>query len=208
MKKFTFLSILALGALVMVGGVTVADNHKPKAKIGEKAPDFTLPDLDGDKVSLSDLTEDDQYVILEWMNPDCPFCTRVHKKGLVNRMLKKVDKLTEGNFVHVEINSTHYMGTEKTRKYLKKHGVSSTALMDKSGKVGKMYGAKTTPHMYVIDPEGILQYKGAFDNDKDGKIPVEKKDNYVINAVKQLVNGEDVSPTHVKPWGCSVKYKN
>lgn len=209
MKRDQFLIAVVLGFLTLVGGVTFADHHKSKAKIGEKAPDFTLPNLEGEKVSLSDYTdtEKDQYVILEWMNPDCPFCTRVHKKGLVNRMLKKVNELTDGKVVHIEINSTHYMGPEKTKKYLEKHGVDSMALMDKSGKVGHMYGAKTTPHMFVIDPDGILRYKGAFDNDKKGKVPVEKKNNFVVNAVKQLVNGKEVSPNHVKPWGCSVKYE-
>ncbi len=209
MRNIRVLPVLALLVLPLLVGTSVADHHKNKAKIGEKAPNFTLPNLEGEKVSLSDYTETDkeQIVILEWINPDCPFCTRVHEKGLVNRMLKKVNKITDGNVVHLEINSTHYMGPKKTGEYLKEHGVQSTALMDKSGKVGHMYNAKTTPHMYVIDSEGILRYQGAFDDDPDGEIPVKKKENYVVNAVRQIVNGEEVSPQKVKPWGCSVKYE-
>ncbi len=214
MNTFRTLLIAALALLPLIGGPAVADHHKKgeekgkkTAKLGEKAPDFTLKNLDGEKVSLSDHTSKDQIVILEWMNPDCPFCTRVHKSGLVSDMLEKVDKLTDGNFVHIEINSTHYMGPEKTRKYLEKHGVSSTALMDKSGKVGHMYDAKTTPHMYVIDQDGVLRYRGAFDNSPKGKKSPSERENYVIKAVKHIVNGNDVSPQKVKPWGCSVKYK-
>lgn len=207
MRNYQLLIALVLGISTLIGGLTVADHHKSKAKVGEKAPDFTLPTLDGEKVSLSDFTEQEQFVILEWINPDCPFCTRVHKEGLVNRMKKKLNKLTYGNVVHIEINSTHYMGAKKTKKYHEKHGISSIALMDKKGKVGHMYGAKTTPHMYVIDPDGVLRYKGAFDNDKDGNMSVQEKENYVVNAVRQIVEGEEVSPKNVKPWGCSVKYE-
>ncbi len=211
MKTVKLLFVLLVGVCVLGTTGIHADHHKnskeeKKAELGEKAPDFTLPNLNGDNVSLSDYLEKEQYIILEWMNPDCPFCTRVHKSGLVNKMLEKVNKLTDGNVVHIEINSTHYMGTEKTGEYLKEHGVTSTALMDNSGKVGHLYDAKTTPHMYVIDKKGILRYRGAFDNDVKGKKPADETTNYVVNAVRQLVNGDEVSPKKTKPWGCSVKY--
>jgi len=211
MKRLHVLCVALMTLFVIACGTTNADHHKnkkedKKAKLGEKAPDFTLPNLEGKKVSLSDYTKKDQYVILEWMNPDCPYCTRVHKSGIVNRMLENVRKLTDGNVVHIEINSTHYMGPEKTGKYLKEHGVQSTALMDKSGKVGRLYDAKTTPHMYVIDKKGILRYRGAIDDDVKGRKSPDERTNYVVNAIKQLTSGKDVGPNKTKPYGCSVKY--
>lgn len=201
---------------LLAGCSSTADDTRDKgtesapehATVGKKAPNFTLPNLEGKKVSLYDyLNKDDvKYVVLEWMNPDCPYCTRVHESGIVGDMLENVRNMTDGKVVHLEINSTHYMSPEKTKKYLKEHGIESTALMDNSGKVGKTYRAKTTPHMFVIDQEGIIRYAGAIDNDVKGKKPPEDTVNYVVKAIKHLENGKDVSPKKTKPYGCSVKY--
>lgn len=219
-----YIMFLVVGLLTVSGAVVFSmaqdsnsDQQNKKAEVGKKAPDFTLKTVDGDEVTLSDYhrkTDDDgnvvrkgKIVVLQWINPDCPYCRRVHSSGLVNEMVKNLKKVTD-DVVHLEISSTHYMGPKKIKKYQKEHDIDAPALLDRDGTVGKTYGAKTTPHMYVIDRRGVLRYQGAFDNDVRGKKKEDKRKNYVVNAVKQLEKEEkDVSPNKTKPYGCSVKYK-
>lgn len=196
-----FLPLLGLVAMMNAALAIATPSADDTAKVGEAAPEFTLTDADGKEYSLSDYKG--RIVVLQWINPDCPVCRRVSSAGLVGKMSKQLKKI-DGELVHLAINSTHYMDGETSAKYLKQHKLKSPALIDQDGTVGKLYGARTTPHMFVIDKEGILRYQGAFDSDPNGK----KKDvtNYVINAVQQITNGETVTPDFMKPYGCSVKY--
>lgn len=173
-----------------------------KAKIGQAAPNFTLKTTDGKDWSLSDAKG--KVVVLEWINPECPVCVRVMKDGIVANTIKGC-KEQFGDVVYVAINSSaaRPSSLDGTAAYMKEHKVEIPALLDKEGSVGQMYGAKTTPHCFVIDAKGVLVYQGAIDNSDKG----DGKMNYVVNAVTQLKKGESVSPSETRPFGCSVKYK-
>ncbi|MFN5496431.1 MAG: redoxin family protein [bacterium] len=180
-----------------------AESSFARAKVGEAAPNFTLKTTDGKEWSLSDAKG--KVVVLEWINPECPVCVRVMKDGTVANTIKAVTE-QYSDVVYVAINSSaaRPSSLEGTAAYMKEHKVEIPALLDSDGAVGLMYGAKTTPHCYVIDANGKLVYQGAIDNNDgrgDGKM------NYVVNAVTQLKKGESVSPSETKPYGCSVKYK-
>jgi hypothetical protein len=145
-----------------------------------------------------------KIVVLQWINPDCPVCRRVHSTGLVTAMRKRLDTITPG-VVHLAINSTHYMEPSVGEAYLKTHKVAAPVLIDRDGKVGHLYGAKRTPHLYVIDAEGVLRYQGAIDDDQRGD-KGDQATNYVVNAVQQIVAGETVAPDITRSYGCTVKY--
>lgn len=196
-----FLPLLGLIAMMSATMTFAASSADVSAKVGEAAPDFTLTDANGKEYSLSDYKG--RIVVLQWINPDCPVCRRVSSSGLVGKMSKQLKKI-DGELVHLAINSTEEMTAKTSLNYLKKHHIDATALSDQDGTVGKLYGARTTPHLFVIDKEGVLRYQGAFDSDPNGK----KKDvtNFVTNAVQQIANGETVTPDYMKPYGCSVKY--
>ena len=168
------------------------------AKIGAPAPAFTLKDTAGKDVSLADFKG--KVVVLEWMNPDCPVCREKMEDGSVAKMMAD-SKAIDPNVVFLFINSTHYMADKPASSgdYLTKNKVQAAALIDGDGAVGKAYGAKTTPHCYVIAADGTLAYDGAID-DKGST-------NYVVSAVKALKDGKPVSPATTKAYGCSVKYK-
>ena len=172
------------------------------AKVGEAAPNFTLKTADGKDWSLSDAKG--KVVVLEWVNPNCPVCVRVSSDGTVANTVKGC-KDQYPDMVYVAINSSAAQpdSLEATGSYLAKHKLELPALLDADGKVGLMYGAKTTPHCYVIDAAGVLVYQGAIDDNQSGS----GKTNYVVNAVTQLKAGEKVSPSETKPYGCGVKYK-
>lgn len=204
-NRSSFLSMIGLAALMSAAAAFAAPapgtGTEAKAKVGEAAPNFTLDDVNGKSHSLSDYKG--KIVILQWINPDCPICTRVSKTGLVTKMARDC-KAIDKDIVHLAINSTEDMPGSTSAKYLKKHKIKALALIDGDGKVGHLYGARTTPHIFVIDAEGILRYQGAIDDDpRGGK---EDATNYVVNAVRQITSGETVSPDYVKSYGCSVKY--
>ncbi len=206
-NRCSFLSTIGLAALMSTAVAFAAPapgaeaSAEAKAKVGEAAPNFTLDDANGKSHSLSDYKG--KIVILQWINPDCPICRRVSKAGLVTKMAKECKALNK-DIVHLAINSTAGMPGSTSAKYLKKHKIKALALIDGDGKVGHRYGARTTPHIFVIDAEGILRYQGAIDDDpRGGK---EDATNYVVNAVRQISSGETVSPDYVKSYGCSVKY--
>lgn len=198
MKTAWIVPVVAL--LVLGGAMAHADDT---AVVGKPAPDFTLKDTDGNDVRLSDFAG--KIVILQWINKDCPVCRRVMNKGLTTTMLKNLKGLDE-NVTWLAIDTTHYMKPKDTAAYLEKHGMPGKGLMDPDGAVGRLYGAKTTPHLYVIDAKGILRYSGAINDDRRGRRGSDAK-NYAVNAVKQIVAGEEVSPSTTRPYGCSVKFK-
>lgn len=194
-------------ALILAWGGSAAvpadeGTEEPKAKVGKPAPDFTLPDTDGNPVTLSSFRN--RIVILQWVNPGCPVCKRVFTTGLVKRMLSEVRTVAE-DAVFLPISTTPQMTPEKIAAYLKENGVEAKGLMDNEGKVGRLYNARTTPHLFVIDKEGVLRYQGAIDNDPAGQKP--DAENYVVKAVKALVAGQPVAPETTPPYGCTVKYK-
>jgi len=167
-------------------------------KLGAPAPDFTLKDQRGATVTLSALKG--KTVVLEWTNPGCPFVVRHYKA-------KTMTQLAQANpeVVWLTINSSYFTQDADNAKWADKEGVK-VVLNDASGEVGKRYGARTTPHMYVIDAEGKLAYQGAIDDDPYGEKATPL--NYVAEALKALKAGGSPKVNETKPYGCSVKYKS
>lgn len=187
------------------------DQTTPKemetAKIGEAAPDFTLTDLDGKTHKLSDYKG--KIIILEWFNPECPFVVHQYNEGPIKSMGKELAK--DDGYVWLAINSgapgMQGAGKEKNQNYHKQWDIPYPILLDEDGKVGRMYEAKTSPHMYVINADGVLVYHGAIDNAPMGRVRGDgEKVNYVQRAIDALKAGETISPDTTRPYGCSVKY--
>ncbi|MFH1725321.1 MAG: thioredoxin family protein [Elusimicrobiota bacterium] len=209
--RLNVLRPLAAAALVAgLIGYGCAEKAAFKAvKIGEPAPEFTLPDATGKPVSLSEA--EGKYVVLEWHNLGCPFVKKHYGGGNMQALQKRFTK--KGVLWYSIISSAPgkqgFMEPKQAREHFKKVGGSPTAvLLDPDGKVGRLYGAKTTPHMYVIDPKGVLRYNGAID-DIASADPDDVKDskNYVAAALESLMEGGAVDEPLTRPYGCSVKYK-
>jgi len=191
-------SILSLTALA--GGATV----------GAAAPDFTLKDLDGKQVKLSDYKG--KVVVLEWFNPGCPYVKAAHTKGSLK---DTAQRQTKNGVVWLAINSgapgKQGAGVDTNREGKKTFGLDHPVLLDESGQAGRAYGATNTPHMFVIDKNGTLVYAGAIDNSPDGEgaSPTGGKlINYVDAALEDVAAGRPVKTSNTKAYGCSVKYGN
>ena len=206
MQKIIF-AALCLGALL---GITVsAQNTAPaSAMIGQPAPNFTLQGGDGKSHSLADYKG--KFVVLEWTNPNCPFVHKFYDSGAMQKLQKKE---TAKGVVWLRINSsaigkTDYQTASDLASYEKKNHVASTAsLLDPDGQVGHTYGARTTPHMFVINPKGVLIYAGGIDN-KPSPNPADiaTAKNYVTAALSEAMAGKPVTTPTAQPYGCSVKY--
>ena len=167
-----------------------------------KAPDFTLTDHNGKEVQLSKLRG--HVVVLEWFNYDCPF-VKAHYNETRHTMRDLAAKYADKNVVWLIINSTHYTTVEANKTWAEQHQLKQPILLDTDGKVGKLYGAKTTPHLFIVDAAGQIVYQGAIDNAPLGKKP-EKYINYVDQALSELTAAKTVTTQKTKPYGCSVKY--
>lgn len=176
-----------------------------RAELGKPAPDFELVDLDGKTVKLSDHAG--KIVVLEWFNPDCPFVKRNHEQGPLKDLAKRV---RDKGVVFLAINSgapgKQGHGKEANVAGRDRHGIDYPILLDESGAVGKAYGAKATPHMYVVDAKGVLVYAGAIDNAPDGDPDDGKLVDHVSQAIEDLSAGRPVATPETKAYGCSVKY--
>ena len=176
--------------------------------VGQPAPDFSLPDTQGQTRSLSDYKG--KFVVLEWANHDCPFVRKQYDSGNMQSLQKAY---TEKGVVWLTIGSSApgkqgNFSPESWNELTQKKGASPSAvLLDPKGEVGRLYEAQTTPHMYIINPEGNLVYQGAIDSiastDTDD---VPKADNYVRSALDEAMNGKSVTNSNTKSYGCSVKY--
>lgn len=176
--------------------------------VGSPAPDFTLTDASGNPVSLSSFKG--KNVVLEWFNPGCPFVKKFYSNGDMQRFQSKV--VSEGG-VWLTINSSAagkqgHIAQDKAKEVSSESGLKSTALLlDSNGAVGKTFGARTTPHMFVIDAKGTLVYDGAIDSEASTEPDdISGATNYVLAAIDTLKSGGTVSPASTEPYGCSVKY--
>jgi peroxiredoxin len=165
--------------------------------------DFTLKDLDGNSVALSDFKG--KIVVLEWTNYDCPF-VKAHYTPETMTTAKLARKYADSDVVWLTINSTHYATAESTKKWAEPLNLPQTILMDADGKAGKLYGAVTTPHIFILDSNGDLAYQGALDNAPLGKVQGDTYVNYADQAVAELTAGKPVTVKQTTPYGCSVKY--
>ena len=194
--------------LALTLAVSVLINAHAEFEVGKPAPDFTLKDTSGKEHKLSDLKG--KFVVLEWINFGCPFV----KKHYDSQNMQKLQKAATGkDVVWLSVCSSGpgkqgNLPPAEAAAASKAYGSSATAyLIDEEGTVGKLYGAKTTPNMFVINPEGVLIYKGAID-DQTSPDPssVEGAKNYVELALNEASSGKPVTTPSTKPYGCAVKY--
>jgi hypothetical protein len=178
------------------------------AKVGDAAPDFSAPDLEGKPVKLSDYRG--KFVVLEWTNPECPYVRRHYNSGNMPALQKE---LGAKDIVWLTVNSTNQSSSEfKTPQQMakwmgEKNAAPRATLIDKDSKVGKLYDARTTPHMYIIDPKGRLIYAGAIDDRRWATESMTRgANNHVRAALGEALAGKPVSVASTSPYGCTVKY--
>lgn len=200
--KMTAVSVVALAAFCgLLYQQTIAQSAgDAKAEVGKAAPDFKLKDIFGKEFTLSEFKG--KIVVLEWVNQECPVTRRVHDQKIVPETYAKY---AEKGVVWLGIDTTAGMTPERNRVYAAQRGLAFPILHDTDGKVGRTYGAQTTPHMYVIDKDGKLVYNGAIDDDQQGQ-DKDGRTCYVGNAIEALLKGEEVQPNRTRPYGCTVKY--
>lgn len=174
-----------------------------EVNIGDDAPAFSLIDENGKEVRLADFSG--KTVVLEWVNPDCPFVKRHYQKGTMQNL---ANEFSDKEVVWLAINSTHYMDRDENKAFADKFELSFPVLNDAAGAVGQAYGAKTTPHIFVVNGEGKVVYAGGIDDDSYGDKPADERQQYVQKALSALVEGKEPDPASTKPYGCSVKYKS
>ena len=203
MLRRTLLTTAAASAL----GLATHAHAAPA--VGQKAPDFTLTDTSGKTVRLSDFKG--KHVVLEWVNPGCPYVRKHYDSANMQGTQKEATAL---GVVWLAINSTEsasydYLSAPKLARWMTDQKATPTVtLMDEDGKAGQAYGARTTPHMYIVNPQGTLIYAGGIDSipssrQEDVKAAV----NYVKQGVRQALAGQPLSNPTTRPYGCSVKYK-
>ncbi len=199
---------VACVGLVLVVSWGVTAQAAEGVAVGAEAPDFSLIDSNEQARSLSEF--EGQFVVLEWFNHDCPFVGKHYGSGNMQALQRTY---TEQGVAWLSINSSapgkqEHLTLEQARRLTEEKGAAPTAvLLDPEGTVGRRYGAKTTPHMFIIDPEGVLVYQGAIDDTpstNQADIPTAK--NYVQLALDAVLAGEPIAEASTKPYGCSVKY--
>ena len=179
------------------------------AAVGQTAPDFTLMDTAGQPVKLSQFKG--KPVVLEWNNPGCPFVKK-HYQGNMQTLQKEV--VAQGG-VWLAINSTRddsgdYLAPAQLGRWMTEQKASPTAtLMDEDGKVGQAYAARVTPHMYIVNAQGMLVYAGGIDSIASARVEdIPKATNYVRQAMAEIQAGKPVSVANSRAYGCSVKYQS
>ncbi len=198
-------TLLMASALALLSASALAN---ATATVGQPAPAFTVNDATGKPVSLADFKG--KHVVLEWVNPGCPFVMKHYSSTNMQGTQKEA---TAKGVVWLAVSSTapdasDYKKPAELARWMQGQKAAATAtLMDDDGKVGKAYGARTTPHMYIVDPAGTLVYAGGIDDKPSSKasdIPTSK--NYVKAALAETLAGKPVTQASTKPYGCSVKY--
>lgn len=180
------------------------------AKVDKAAPSFELKNTQGEVVNLSEFAG--KYVVLEWTNHLCPYVKKHYESDSMQALQRKY---TDQDVVWLSIISSapgkqgHVSATKADELTKSRNAAPSHVLFDESGEVGKLYGAKTTPHMYIIDPKGALRYAGAIDSIKSANpADIAKATNYVETSMVSLLAGNKVNKKVTPPYGCSVKYKS
>ena len=171
----------------------------PTARVGQPAPAFELKDQAGKAHQLADYKG--KVVVLEWFCPTCPYVERHYE---AKTMTRTADSFPDGEVVWLAVDSSHFVEADKAEAWREEHGVGYPILLDPTGAVGKKYEARTTPHMFDIDREGVLRYAGAIDDDPRGR--KDDATNYVKAAVDAVLAGKEVPKAQTEPYGCTVKY--
>jgi peroxiredoxin len=193
--------------VIALAFATAAFTAFANAPAGSQAPAFTVTDISGKAVSLADYKG--KTVVLEWHNFGCPFVQKHYQSGNMQSLQKKYG----ADVVWLAVNSTNknasdYTEPPKLSAQLKAANASpADYLMDDPGVMGKAYGAKTTPHMYIIDPNGKVVYNGAIDDKRSTDMnDIKTAKNYVVAALDEMKAGKAVTVASTAPYGCSVKY--
>jgi peroxiredoxin len=192
-------SLLGAAAAIVLGAALA----HASVSVGQPAPDFQVKDISGKSQSLS--AYKGKFVVLEWVNPECPFV----KKHYDSSNMQATQKAAEAKgAVWLSVSTGSGGNASELAAWVKEKGAAPTAtLLDSDGKVGKAYGARTTPHLYVINPEGKLVYAGAIDNKPTAnKADIKGATNYVTAALTEAMAGKPVTKASSEPYGCSVKY--
>ena len=199
MKKIFLITSLVLSLVL---------SARAEVEIGEPAPDFTLKDSKDNTQKLSAFSG--KFVVLEWLNPDCPFVKKQYSGGNMQKLQKEY---TAKGVVWLSIISSapgkqgHRTGPQADADTKDKNAAPTAVLLDPSGSVGQQFGAKTTPQMFIINPEGKMIYMGAIDSIRSANPEdCSKAENYVRQALDAALAGKPVPNPETKPYGCSVKY--
>ncbi|MCY7314405.1 MAG: thioredoxin family protein [Rubrivivax sp.] len=187
---------------------TAAGAALATAAVGQPAPAFSATDTSGKTVSLADFKG--KHVVLEWANPGCPYVVKHYGSG--NMQGTQKDATAQG-VIWLTVNSTapeqsDYKAPAAMAQWMQAQKAAATAtLIDADGKVGKAYGARTTPHLYIVDPKGTLIYAGGIDNKPSSNAAdIATATNHVKVALTETLAGKPVSQATTRPYGCSVKY--
>ncbi len=207
MNRSTFFAALAAAFLFYVTGIS-NQNSLAQPEIGKPAPTFSFTDTNGKYHNLSDFKG--KYVVLEWWNVDCPFVVKHYSSGNMQALQAEVTK--DGGIWIVVCSSAPgkqgHVNAEQANELMKKANAKMTAIaLDPQGTIGRMYGARVTPHMYIIDPRGNLIYNGAIDSIRSSDPnDIPKAENYVRKALSEAKAGKPVTTATSQPYGCTVKY--
>lgn len=204
-RRAVVAAAVALGATFLMG-----TNAFAAPAVGQQAPDFVAVDTSGAKHKLSDFAG--KFVVLEWTNPGCPFVRKHYGSGNMPATQKAA---TDKGVVWLAINSTEraasdYLKADALDTWMKSQKAAPTAvLMDEDGVIGQVYGARTTPHIFIIDPKGMLVYAGGIDSIASARADdIKTATNYVNQALGEVLGGKPVSTASTRPYGCSIKYKS
>ncbi len=212
-NRRSFSASLAPFAFMPWAAALMTPVHAATANVGPTAPDFSAVDTAGKTHRLSNFKG--KLVVLEWTNPGCPFVQK-HYSGTAGGNVQSLQKeFTGKGVIWLSVNSTErdsgdYLAPAKLGSWMKeKSGAPTATLMDEAGKIGQLYGAKTTPHMYIVSPQGLLIYAGGIDSVPSARVDdIKTATNYVRQGLTEALAGRPISLASTRPYGCSVKYKD
>ncbi len=198
-----------MAAAVALGASFLVPLPVQAAAVGQAAPDFVARDTRGETHRLSDLRG--RYVVLEWTNPGCPFVRKHYGSGNLPATQRAA---VERGAVWLAIDSTErasidYLQPAALDAWMREHRAAATAvLMDEDGVIGRAYGARTTPHLFIIDPQGTLVYAGGIDSIASARVEdIPRATNHVMRALEEAFGGAPVSTASTRAYGSAVKYK-
>jgi peroxiredoxin len=200
----------ALLTAVTACAALLAGTAQAAAAVGQPAPAFTLTDTSGKTRTLAEFKG--KTVVLEWTNPGCPFVRKHYDSANLPGLQKE---FTGKDVVWLAVNSTEkaasdYLAPAQLASWIQgKSGAPTATLMDEEGTVGKAYGARTTPHMYIVNPQGTLVYAGGIDSIASARVSdIQTATNYVRQGLNEALAGKPISQAQTQPYGCTIKYKS
>ncbi|KQP21807.1 alkyl hydroperoxide reductase [Pseudorhodoferax sp. Leaf267] len=199
-----------LASASLAAASLLAGQAHAAAAVGQPAPAFTLTDTSGKARTLAEFKG--RTVVLEWVNPGCPFVRKHYDSANIPGLQKE---FTGKDVVWLAVNSTEkaasdYLAPTQLAGWMQaKAGAPTATLMDEEGTVGKAYGARTTPHMYIVNPQGTLVYAGGIDSIPSARVSdIKTATNYVRQGLDEALAGKPISTATSQPYGCTIKYKS